>query len=336
MPVVPHCDSRASDDARAGRNGDRARPRTGDCVPGRPSRCGYGSAATAATPSGWAGCSEGDAFSFSGLPAGTQVLGVREQSSTVASGRSVDEADATSPVARQPAESRRTSRRPSRTPRRPGRPPACDAVVVADAYRQPGRDAGRRAGPRRRRGRSRPATTCAASSSRAPPPRGSPIRSPQLGEGDRLDLVGRRRCGGAGSSPVSASQPWCLSSASTSSSMPSPREATVLTIGGRQSLGSAALAEGEHVAQLADGRRRRRRGRPCSPRRRRRSRGCPPWRPGSRRPCPGRAAPRWCRPDRRPRPRTARRRRSRRARRRSPAASSTRSACGVDQDSPPR
>ena len=56
-----------------------------------------------------------------------------------------------------------------------------------------------------------------------------------------------------------------------------------------------------------------------------------PWRPGSRRPCPARAARRWCRPGRRPRPRTGRRRRSRPAPRRSrprrapaaPAASTT-------------
>ena len=53
-----------------------------------------------------------------------------------------------------------------------------------------------------------------------------------------------------------------------------------------------------------------------------------PWRPGCRRPCRAPAAPAWCRPGRRSRPRSGRRPRSRRGSTSQPAASSTRSACG--------
>ena len=81
---------------------------------------------------------------------------------------------------------------------------------------------------------------------------------------------------------------------------------------------------------------RRRRGRPCSPRTRRRSPAARPSPPAPRRPLRGRAAPRWCRPGRRSRPRSGPTPTVSTSTTSQPAASSTRSACGVAQARPPR
>ena len=135
-------------------------------------------------------------------------------------------------------------------------------------------------------------------------------------QGDRLDL----RAGPGQPAPLplpdASSQRDGRRGRPTSSSIPSPRAATVRCTGIRQpaarsGLGPCVRAQRQHLPQVAHRLRRRRRGRPCSPRTRRRPRGCRPWPPGPRRPCPGPAAPPWCRPARRPRSRSGRPRPSR-------------------------